>query len=349
MNVYVIGLNYKSAPIDIRERFHIAKDDYERVLSVIKQVEGVAECALLSTCNRTEFHIFSDGGILKAESIESRLCEFVGMAIYPVKRHFYVYEGMQAIRHIMKVASGMDSMILGEDHVLGQFKKAYAIAMHQGASSAVLNTLSRLAITSAKKIKTHTLQLGKTSSAASKAVDLLTQTFGVRLKNKKILIIGSGEIGTAVSEALLKQGVSALYMTQRSGVGAGGSDFGFPGAKRVKYEDRYLFAGYCDIIVGATASPHYTITRDVLEKHIHGTVPNQVFVDLAVPRDFDEAIGQMAGVCLYNIDDLKKIHSAQGNGKPSDLQYVHTQIHLHTEEFIRWYEYRNTLSLAGGG
>lgn len=345
MDLYVIGVNYKTTPVQIREKFYIDEHEYERVLTSIKLLDGVAECALISTCNRTELHIFSDSNLLDTGYIENHLCTLKDLDIYQVKKYFYVYEGIGAIKHIIKVPSGMDSMIIGEDQILGQFRKAYEISMKQGASKAVLNTLSRLAITSSKKIKTRNLMLGRVSSVAGQVGKLLIELFGEDLAEKNILIIGSGEIGNMVSEELLQIGVDDIYMTKRTRGGAEGATSNKSKVKTISYNDRYLYIEQFDIVIGASSSPHYTITRDMLEEKIKNKDRRHIFIDLAVPRDFDKSICQIENICIYNIDDLKNITCSKRKGTNQfDLHYIHEQINCHTNEFIRWFQYRNAFS-----
>lgn len=347
MSFYVIGVNYKTTPVQIREKFSIGDHEYEMVLSAIRMLDGVTECALLSTCNRTELHIFSDSTLLDTGHIENCLCALKGTDIYQVKKYFYVYEGAGAIKHIIKVASGMDSMILGEDQILGQFRKAYEISMKQGTSRAVLNTLSRLAITSSKKIKTRNLMLGRVSSVAGQVGEFLVEIFGNGLADKNILIVGSGEIGNIVYEELLQIGAADIYMTQRSRYGAEGTN-NESKVKTISYNDRYLYIEQCDIVIGASSSPHYTITRDMLEESIINKNKSRIFIDLAVPRDFDELICQLDNVSLYNIDDLTNLTCRKSrNKKQLDLNYIYEQINSHANEFARWFQYRNTFLNRG--
>lgn len=349
MGVYVIGVNYKTTPVQIREKFSIESQEYGDVLSSIKLLDGVTECALLSTCNRTELHIYSSGTLLDTGYIEKHLCVLKGIDIYKVKKYFYVYEGLGAIKHIIKVASGMDSMLLGEDQILGQFRKAYELSMKQGASKAVLNTLSRLAITSSKKIKTRNLMLCKVASVAGQVGDLLVEHFGKELTDKNILIIGSGEIGNMVCKKLTQMGVAYIFMTQRSINEAKVIIKNESEVKNIGYDDRYLYIEQCDVIIGATSSPHYTITKDMLEETIVNKDKNHIFIDLAVPRDFDEAICQLDNINLYNIDDLKNIACVNSKDtKQIDLHYIHEQINSHTDEFIKWFQYRNAFLYGGG-
>lgn len=372
MQIYVIGVNYKTTPIEIREKLSIAKDEYEKMLSGIKKLEGVSECALLSTCNRTEIHIYSDDALQGTGNIEKKLCLMKELDIYKIKKYFYVYEGINAIKHIIKVASGMDSMILGEDQILCQFKKAYEISMKYGTSKAVLNTLSRLAITSSKKIKTRSLELGKAASIAGVVCQLLQQLYDTELTTKNILIIGSGEIGTSVCEKLISAGADNIYMTKRyrpisedinkntlsedlknkiinEGINESIKNNKIK-VKTIDYNDRYTYIEKCNVIIGATSSPHYTVTKDILEKTLVNKEIGHIFIDLAVPRDFDQSINEIDNVKLFNIDELK--HQLRNNSpkceRQFDYNFINKQIENYTEEFFSWYARRNIYGLAKG-
>lgn len=346
MRVYVVGVNYKTTPIEIREKFSIEPDEYERMLSGIKKDEGISECAILSTCNRTEIHIFSEASSLDTAIIEKIFCQLKGLDIYKMKKYFYVYEGVNAVRHIIKVAAGMDSMILGEDQILGQFRKAYDISIKYGTSQAVLNTLARLAVTSSKKIKTRSLAIKKVSSVAGQVGQLLEEQYGSNLAGKNVLVIGSGEIGKAVSKMLLETGIKNILITKRDIVIQEKSQDNTV-FETIDYNDRYSYIEQADIIIGATSSPHYTITSDILSESIKDKEKKHLFIDLAVPRDFDEAIERLDNVNLYNIDQLKNIESScSDTEKLFDFDYINEQINCHIHEFIRWYNYRNTFMKA---
>ncbi|QNU65259.1 glutamyl-tRNA reductase [Ruminiclostridium herbifermentans] len=344
MELYVIGVNYKTTPIQIREKFSVESDEYEYILSSIKSLDGIMECALLSTCNRTELHIFSENTIEDTGYIEKQFCILKGLDIYEVKKYFYVYSDINAIRHIMKVASGMDSMIIGEEQILGQFKSAYEISIKYGTSKAVLNTLSRLAITASKKFHTRNLFLNKVTSVAGQAVLLIEDIYGESVINRNILIIGSGEIGKTICFKLQELGAAKIYITQRNGLLT--NEINQSKVTIINYKDRYSYIRESDVVIGATSSPHYIITQDMLEKEIVNSNKKQLFIDLAVPRDFDEAISKNENIELYNIDQLKKfkLKNVKDHGHSQlDMDYIETQINCHINEFIRWYKYRNSL------
>ncbi len=345
MKIYVVGVNYKTTPVEIREKFSMGPDEYEKMLSGIKKSEGISECAILSTCNRTEIHVFSESSRLDVANVEKNFCLLKGLDLHRMKKYFYIYEGINAIRHIMKVAAGMDSMILGEDQILGQFRKAYEISMKYGTSRAILNTLSRLAVTSSKKIKTRGIEIKKASSVAEQVGQLLEALYKQELNGKKVLIIGSGEIGKAVREVLFETGCSNILMTKRSAADTDGRAQNDNIFMTVDYNDRYSYIHQSDVIIGATLSPHYTVTLDMLEETMKDKEKPYLFIDLAVPRDFDQAMEQLDNVKLYNIDQLKNANpSGADKEKPFDLEYINEQINCHIREFMRWYNKRNNFA-----
>lgn len=347
--IFVIGVNYKTTPIEIREQFNIDLQDYSETLSVIHRMEGVLECALLSTCNRTELHVVTENSLQDSEAIEKKFCAIKGIDLYQVKKYFYVYKGVNAIHHMIKVASGMDSMILGEDQILGQFKKAYEISMKQGSSKSVLNTLSRLAITSSKKIKTRNIYLGKARSVAGQAAQLLSIQFEEELRFKKVLMIGSGEMGQLVAQELHQLGVETILMTKRIMASLEESKEMEGIACYVDYAQRYRYLKECDIIISATSSPHYTITKDVLDDVIGESHRKYVFIDLAVPRDIDSSISDREELLLFNVDDLNQLVAKEiKQVKQMDMEYIQAQIDLHTDEFIRWYQNHSAYSVKRG-
>lgn len=346
MNLYIIGINHKTAPIFIREKFSVEAQEQKDILSKIKLLPGIAECALLSTCNRTELHIYSESKITDTGYIEEYFCSLKGLEIYNVKKYFNIYEGVNAIKHVINVASGMDSLILGEDQILHQFKKAYELSQENGTSKSVLNTLSRLAITASKKIKTRSLLVGKASNVAGQVLELLEDFYESNISNIKILIIGSGEIGTMVCKELLQNRALGIIMTKRSK----NSEQAFDNNSKVifvNYADRYSYIEDSDVIISATSSPHYTITRDILDESIVNRDRKRIFIDLAVPRDLDDTITKIKNVLLYNIDDLKGFTGNKRKGSQLDLQFINEQVESYTEEFIRWFKYKNSVSLNG--
>ncbi|MHB1443804.1 MAG: glutamyl-tRNA reductase [Candidatus Humimicrobiaceae bacterium] len=216
MNIYVSGINYKTTPLEIREMLSFNNEGQRLALGKIYDLPCIDECAILSTCNRTEVYVYSESCSFDNGKVEEMLCEIKGLNIYNFKKYFYFYNGAKAVKHLLKVASGLDSAVLGEDQILGQVKDANELSLEMGTSSSVLNKLFRDTITSAKKVKTNT-ELSKNSvSVGSLAVKLLLDIFQGNMQNKCALVIGTGKIGSIAIKNLYYRGIGKIYVTNRS-------------------------------------------------------------------------------------------------------------------------------------
>ncbi len=345
MNIFVTGVNYKKTSLEIREKLSFTAGEHEKVLKEIRELASVKECILLSTCNRTEVYIYSDCSSFNSEMIEKCLCDRKGLELYEFKKYFYFYSGTKAVHHLFKVASGLDSMVLGEDQILGQVKSACELAMESGTSGSILNGLFREAVTAAKKVKTYTGLSKNSISVASLSVKLLSDFFGGSLENKNALIIGAGMMGTIALKNLISKGVGRIYITNRTHGKAEELLKDLPMAQVVNYHDRYAAINQCDIIISSTTSPHYTITRDMLEKSLSDR-RQRVFIDLAVPRDIDLSIKEMPLVSYFNMDDLQLSVDRNIDSRMLEISRAEEIIDQSILEFQKWYEFRGVLPLV---
>jgi glutamyl-tRNA reductase len=342
MNIYVCGINYKAAPLEVREKFSFSSSEQKEALEKIRMNRGADECLLLSTCNRTELYIYSAAGGFKRNDMEELVCRLKGLDIREYRKYFYSYSGIKAVRHIFKVTCGLESMVLGEDQILGQVKSAHETARKTGATSVVLNTLFRDVVTAAKKVKTNTALSKKPVSIASLAVQFISAQFEGLLENKTALVVGAGEIGTIAMKNLVSKGIGKVYVTTRSHGKASHYADRFGNVSQVNYRDRYLFMDEADIVISCTSSPHYTITADMLEKSLYHD-KKRVFADLAVPRDIDCGIAGIQGIEYYNIDDLKAASDRNTRKRLEESLKAETITEEFIEGFERWYEFRNVL------
>jgi len=351
MDVFIIGLSYKTAPVHVREKLCFAgKEEWKEALAQIHSLPGIAECILLPTCNRTEVYFYLDEGrfspgrrTFNPDVVGRKLCEVTGQNFDNLKKYFYTLSGQDALSHIFRVASGMDSMILGEDQILTQVKDAFQLALEIKTTSAILNTLMRKAITSSKKIKTFAQNNSDWHYAASRsiacsAIRLLEDVFTGDMGQKRALVIGSGKTGFLVMDELQKAGVKSIILAGRKY-----KSIKIPAyADLIDYQDRYSLINTCDIIVSATRSPHYTITREALEKSMGIPSRPKVFVDLAVPRDIDPEIAKMFHVAYFNID------SFQSSGQLPHIMLnspdVQGIINKNIGDVKRWYEWKRAVS-----
>lgn len=337
MNIYILGVNVKTTPIEIREKLSFSGENLVKGLKEIKSKPNIKECIILSTCNRTEIYIYSGDKILDRCYIEKIVCHIKGVDIITFKKYFYFYSGEKAIFHPFKVAVGLDSMVLGEDQVLGQVKQAHKIAMEIKASGAILNTLFRDAITSAKYIKTNTEMSKIPTSVTSIALRKVSELFG-GLKDKQILIIGMGKTGALTVDQLKDYGVKNIYITNRTH-GRAEQIAQISNAKVIEYNRRYEYLNSSDVIISSTSSPHYTITAD-LAKDVMKDIKNRVFIDLAVPRDIDEDIKFIDNTIYINIDNLNIEIESNESKRYIEINKAEKIIKEYILEFDRWLENR---------
>ncbi len=344
MNILVSGVNYKSTPLSIRERLSFDLAEQKRALMDIHKLPWVKECVMLCTCNRSEVYIYSEEGF-DPEEIESLLCDQKGLKLYDLKKYFYTYTGESAARHLFRVTSGLDSMILGEDQILGQVKAAYHTALEVGTGSSVLNTLFRDAITAAKKIKTNTELSKGSGSVGSLAVKYAATLWGDDLKERCALLIGTGNMGSLVIKHLLTRGIGKIYITNRSHGKMEDISRIHPQVHLLNYEDRYSIMDTCDIVFSSTTSPHYTITRDRLEASLL-TKKERLFIDLAVPRDLDVSINAIKGCQVFHMDQLQSVMDANQDRQVSEAKKAEEMLEEYIEEYGKIYEFRRALPVV---
>ena len=332
----MIGIDHSTAQIAVRERFAFTKSAAEQALQTLKNIKGVRGCVLLSTCNRMELYVSVD------EDTRMDLCEWIceyrQLPVEPNRAYFCPREGLDVAHHLFELSCGLCSQILGEDQILTQVKDAVALAREVYTTDNCLEVLFRQAVTVAKQVKSSiTFEKGN-RSAASAAIELLRER-GAVFAGKRALVIGNGMMGRLTAQALMQEGVQVTVTVRqyRSGI------VDIPeGASRINYGERYQRLPDVDYIFSATASPNLTITPEGLSGI---AVDGKIFVDLAVPRDIDPAVGGLEGVCLVCMDDL---HVAPLSAAQQE-QYQHAQERLAqaSEEFSRFYSNRDLIPRIG--
>ncbi|HEY9063041.1 MAG TPA: glutamyl-tRNA reductase [Pseudobacteroides sp.] len=345
MNLLVVGVNYRKTPVEIREKLNFSIDEQKNALREIVSMDGIMECIILSTCNRTEVYVFHQYPHYDSSILEKKLCSLKGLNIYNLKKYIYVYSSIKAVRHLFKVASGLDSMVLGEDQILRQVKDAYDLSLEVGSSSGMLNTLFREGITAAKKVKTFT-EISKTSvSVGTHAVRLIEREFGYNLDKMSALIIGAGKIGGITLKNLISKGVGKIYITSRSCGKVQDISKLYENVTVIDYSMRYSIIENCEIVISSTASPHYTITKELLESALE-TYKKRIFIDLAVPRDIDLAIEELPSISCFNIDHLMIEVNKNLYYKLSEVSKAEEIINQYVNEFEHWYYFREALPVV---
>lgn len=334
MSIVLAYLDYKSADIALREKVSFTEAKTREVIRDIRQNNDISGVVLLSTCNRTEIYI-SSHNMEKINPAEI-LCIPAGITDKETVASFKIKYNEEAIMHLMEVACGLQSMVMGEDQIITQVKNAALIAREERTSDPVLETVFRLSATAAKKVKTQVKIRLVPSSAAESAIDFLGDRYD--LKDKNVLVIGNGEIGRLCCRKLIASGACVTITLRKYKHGETAVPYG---CNTVPYDERAHFLSRADAVVSATSSPHYTITYDMVEKLQKKPV---YFVDLALPRDIEPRLADMDAIKCWNLDDIcgdtTKINEAE-------ILKIKEIINDYCTKFEEWYTIHRILKLKG--
>lgn len=333
MNFKMLGIDHNKAKVTIRESFSFTTARSITAMKSLMAQPGITGCLILSTCNRTEVWCSYEED--REPDLFQWFCEYTDKVPANYAGYFTSRQGVDAVRHLFDLCSGLKSMIVGEDQILTQVKDALRTARENDTSGTALNVLFQMAVAAGKKVKTQVRLPRGNSSAAGAAVNFLKSN-GYTLKDKKCLVIGNGEIGQLTALALKEEGadVTVTVRQYKSGIVC------IPdGCKRINYGERYRYLPECHFIFSATSSPNTTITADAVND-IH-TVSSQVYMDLAVPRDIDPGIASLPDRILYDMDSL----NISSQSEEMKQQYAAAKAILEAKvlEFMNWYECRDLI------
>lgn len=310
MPVVVFGVDHHRTPVELREKLAVSSESMNRLLALLATTPGASEAVVLSTCNRLECYL---AGTPDRQQVLHRLAEHQGVDAATLDAHAFWHPGMEGVRHLFRVASGLESLVLGEYQIVHQVKTGYDIA-HQGRfTGTVLNPLFQRALGVAKEVRNNTA-IGKYKlSVASVAVDLAKHIHG-EVTRARLLIVGAGEIAELAVRYLLSAGVRELTIINRSEDRAHALAEEFRSADFVPQVLPWSMLGDAltqhDIVVTSTAAPHAVITVAEVKQAMRRRRQPLMFMDLAVPRDVEPAVGELSDVYLYNIDHLEQVVSA---------------------------------------
>ena len=331
MDVVCLGLSHKSAPVEVREKFAVGDTHLAERATELARMPGVVEAVVVSTCNRVEYYIATED----PKSGAHVLSDFIGGKAGAVPDVFQHLRGDDGIRHLFRVVSGLESMVLGETEILGQVKKAYQAAHAAGTTSRNLNKLFQRAFNVAKEVRTHTSITRGAVSVGSAAVDLAEKIFG-KLDHCKVMILGAGETAEMTAKALQLRGAHAIFVSNRTYERAAALAQALEG-KAIHFEEWDKEFDNLDILIGSTGAPHAVVTRDKLQPLMARRADRPLFcIDLAVPRDFDAAINDVDGVYLYDIDALQGIADESMQVRRQELVRCEAMIEKHVAEFRAW-------------
>jgi len=333
MSLVLIGVNHKTAPLEVRERIAISRDDLPEATRALAAVPGVAECMIVSTCNRVEILAAVESSSLDSSpDLTTFLQLHFNLAPALLVPHLYVHRDREAVAHLFRMAASLDSMVVGEPQILGQVKEAFATARASGTVGGELEHLLQCTFAAAKKVRSET-EIGSNSvSIASVAVELARKIFG-SLQGRTVFLVGAGKMSELAARHLVQQGAGAILVTNRTLERARKMAEGFSG-QVIPFEQLHEAASQADIVISSTGAPHPIFCRE------HGQVFLQrrrnrpmFFIDIAVPRDVDPLMGKLEGIFVYDIDDLQAIAAAHLSERSREAADAEALISAEVERF----------------
>jgi glutamyl-tRNA reductase len=332
MNIHCFGVSHQTANVEVRERFAIPDSALADSLTRLVQFPSVQESVLLSTCNRTEFYIVTQDSQL---AIEPLFHNFYGSIEVSELGHLFRLQAVHSVRHLFRVAAGLESMVLGETEIFGQVKRAYEAAARSGATGRILNRLFQRAFQVGKHVRSTTAITRGSVSVGSVAVDLAQQIFG-ELEGRKIMILGAGVTSERTAWSFQSHGAKQLLVSNRSFERAQ-ELAGAIGGRAIRFDDWEEEFRDLDILVSSTSAPHAIVTRAKLEPVLRMRRDRPLFIiDLAMPRDVDPAVHEMDGVYVYDLDSLQAIAERTLEARKKEAEACNGLIEKHVHDFEIW-------------
>lgn len=334
MSIVLLGLNHKSATVEIRERVAFSKTQIKNNADAIRSLNGLMGIAILSTCNRTEFYLDASNDAQAIAAMMQFISQQSGFAVEKLEQHMYIRKGKEAVDHLFTVAGGLDSMILGESQIQGQVQDAYNYALEYDLSDSVINTLFMNALTVGKRVRTETYIDRQAVSISSAAVELAKQELGV-LNDKTVLILGAGETSELAARHLVSNGIASVIVANRTFDKAQRLAEEF-GGKAIKLDVFSAYLDQADIIISCTASPRYVVEKKHIAKLVQGRTRPLFFIDIAVPRDIEPAVAELPQVFLCDIDDLQEVVAQNLEGRKKEAEKARSIIDEELDNFFFW-------------
>lgn len=336
----VVGLNHRTAPVEVREKFAFSATEITDALSHVLDGQGVSEAALISTCNRTEFYLHVTDFDQAIPRAIATLAAQAGQLPKPADRYIYIQRGADAVRQLYRVVSGLDSMVLGEVQVQGQVRDAYENARgltgQRQAVRAVFNRLFQSALSVGGRVRNETRLSEGAASIPSAAVELARKIFG-SLRGRRGMVIGAGDMGELTLQCLVDEGVTSVLVASRNMVRAKTVAEQF-GGSAVAFADFWEQLPEMDIVITSTAAPHAMITTEEFQRRMPKKLKSPLFiVDIAIPRDVQPEIGELPNVFLYSIDDLEGIVTANHERRRAEVPKAEAIVENEVDKFWRWY------------
>ena len=331
------GISYKTAPVEVRERFSFSDTDLREALGILRSGETVLECCIVSTCNRVEVYAVTENRGKCEEEIKSFLLDFhklPGQSLYP---YIHTRVGSDAVRHLFRVAASIDSMVIGETQILNQLKNSYSVARSEDTVGLILNRLFNRAFFAGKKVRAETGISSQAVSISYLGVELAKRIFE-NLANRTVMLVGTGEMGELFAKHLVSNNIKELYITSRDFRNAEKLSQSLRG-KPIRFEEMFYRLKDIDILVTATGSSDYIIRSEHVKQSLKLRKNDPIFmIDIAVPRDIDPKINIIPGVYLYDIDDLRVVQGENLNSRKENLKKAETIVLTVEKGFNDWME-----------
>jgi glutamyl-tRNA reductase len=335
VNLILVGVNHKTTPVEIREKLAFTKGKIEESVDRLFNFPDIIEHTILSTCNRVEIYARANCQDSAIKAIKQFICDFHEVSPVELEDHFYSYRNEEAVEHLFRVSSSLDSMILGEAQILGQVKDAYSLAKDLRSTGLVLNQLFEKAFSIAKKVREETGIAERSVSISSAAVELAQKIFD-DLENRTVMLVGTGEMAELAAKHLISYGVKTVYVTSRTYDRAAnlartlnGSALDFEAFKNELHR--------ADIVITSTSASNFIIKKEMVEKAIHERKNKPIFfIDIAVPRDIEPDINDLENIYLYDIDDLHVVVSANMKEREKETDNAMNLISQEVTKFNNW-------------
>ena len=335
MPIVGAGLSHKTAPVEIRERLSIAEHELPAALEALRAQPSISEAVILSTCNRTEIYVVSTTVEDGQRDVVAFLSSYHNTPEESFRDCLYFYSEEKIVHHLFRVASSLDSMILGEAQILGQVKQAYMVAFENQATDIVLNRFFRQAIECGKRVRTETA-IGEAPVSISYAAVQLAKNVFETLENRPVMVVGAGKMSELTIKHLVSNGASPIMVTNRTFSRAKELAENFCGIA-VPFDERFMKMIQADIVISSTGSPNYVITAEEIQAVMKARRNRPIFlIDIAVPRDIDPEVGKFENVFLYDIDDLKHVVDESYNERKREAEKAEAIVLEEVSEFLAW-------------
>ncbi len=335
MNIIVVGLSHHTAPLEIREKLAFSSSGIESPLRELTSLPDITEGVIVSTCNRVEVYARARDMAAGIARVKRFLAGRGGIPFSSLEPHLYGYHGEKAVRHVFRVASSLDSLVIGEPQILGQVKAAYGYAAEYGASGLILNRLLHKAFSVAKRIRTETRIASSAVSVAFAAVELARKIFD-GLAGKTVLLVGTGEMGELAARHFVTAGAGEVMVANRTFERAERLATEFSG-RPVRFDDLADHLHKADIILSTTGAPRYIIGPAAVSEALRRRKQRPMFfIDIAVPRDIDPAVNDLENVYLYNTDDLRGVVESNLEQRAREAEKAEEIVTDETGRFLAW-------------